>query len=149
MSLTIKHDLTLDFEGEPSRDFGVTAQVDPYCPPVIRMDPDNSRDAEGGEVEIIGVVEYHTHDCSNCYGRGTVRSPRSHRQEKCPYCHGRKTVTQASPVATAYFEELWVKAMTGGKDSLYSTLYDAAIQVAEDRYEEAEARKADWRDYRY
>ena len=40
-----------------SREFRVEGNVEPYRPAIIRMDPDDSCDAEGGEVEITEVTE--------------------------------------------------------------------------------------------
>ena len=39
------------------REFEVTGEVESYTPARIRMDPDDSSPAEGGEVEITGVEE--------------------------------------------------------------------------------------------
>jgi hypothetical protein len=42
---------------EVEREFEVTASVTAYHPAVIRMDPNDSCDAEGGEVEYLEVWE--------------------------------------------------------------------------------------------
>jgi hypothetical protein len=42
---------------ETEEEFEVECSVEDYSPAVIRMDPDDSCDAEGGEVEIEEVCE--------------------------------------------------------------------------------------------